>query len=310
MRNHHHLTLLTSAFVSIFALGACSSPPPRPADSGKRPFADPNLYAASEEQTAQALKTMEDIEREIAASQTFDPAEREQRLRSLGSRLERLVTQAQGSRFHNKALYLLAHWRFTFRDDGSGVGEALDALDALPTPPLKQLGKSLRVLHYSRQGRLVQARTVAEKLVADIPQFAGLLDLVALHEGIGKPAPPTAGRGLDDRTIDPLPGSDRPLLLVIANAWNPETRHVLGRFHAQVEGRCRLALWVADGTPDTLRQGLPAGVVGMYARTKAEADGWLGKWITPDSTLAVLIAPDRTLTGVGVRPGDLGRLLP
>ena len=304
------LSLLTAAFVSLLTLGACSSPPPRPAESSKRPFADPNLYAANEEQTAQALKAMEDIEREIAACQAFDPAEREERQRTFGPKLERLITLAQGTRFHNKALYLLAHWRFTFRDDGTGVGEALDSLDSLPTPPLKQLGKSVRVLHYCRQGRLVQARTVVEKLVADIPQFAGLSDLVALHEGIGKPAPPTTGRSMDDLMVDPLAGSDRPLLLVIANSWNPDTRYVLARLHAKAEGRCRLALWVADGTPDTLRQGLPPGVVGMYARTKAEADAWLGKWISPDSTLAMLIAPDRTLKAVGVRPGDLDRLLP
>lgn len=259
-----------------------------------------------------AERALLDLDASLDAIRILPPAEALERQRALGPRIDRTVEECAGTRFENKAVYLQAQWRFSFNDDGAGVDQALDRLDSLEQPLFKRSGRALRVQHLLREERRLPARTKAEALVEELPEFSFLLDMVRWHERIGGPVDSTGGIGLDGAAVDPAAGSERWVLYLHLAVWNDQAAFAVRRWLDAIGDRdIRLVPMVRDGSARRMGEdlarlpGSAAHVTALYCRSRAEVDRVLKDWQPPLDGWTVLLDRDRRVARVELRPGDL-----
>lgn len=302
--------ILTLALM-IAALQSCGSA----RDESTNPF--PNAFEPTtmDPQTRAAERALRQLDEEIAASRALEPAAAYSKQQKMGERIDATVERCADTRFENKAVYLQAQWRVQFNDDGRGVDQALDRLEALPKPILKVSGKALRVQHLLRQERLVTARSRAEPLATEIPEFAYLLDLVRWHERTGGIVESGPGPGLDGQPVDPSRATERFLLYLHFAVWDNQAAFTTSRYLQAIAGAdCRLIVVIRDGSPKRItddlsrQQGLDKCTV-MLCRTKAEGQAVIAAWSPPLDPWTVLLDAKRRIVKVEVRPGDLADLL-
>lgn len=259
-----------------------------------------------------AERALLDLDAALDATRPLPPAESLERQRALGPRIDRTVEDCAGTRFENKAVYLQAQWRFSFHDDGVGVDQALDRLDGLEQPMFKRSGRALRVQHLLRQERRVPARTQAESLADEMPEFGFLLGMVRWHERIGGPVDSTGGIGLDGIAVDPAAGAERWVLYLHLAVWNDQAAFTVRRWLDAIGDRdIRLVPVVRDGSARRMGEdlarlpGAAAHVTALYCRSRAEVERVLADWQPPLDGWTVLLDRDRRVARVEVRPGDL-----
>lgn len=263
-------------------------------------------------QTRDAEGSLTALEAALDATRTLPPAQCLERQRALGPRVAATVEACAGTRFENKAVYIQAQWCFNFNDDGAGVDAALDRLDGLEQPLFKRSGRALRVQHLLRQERRVPARTMAETLVGELPEFTFLLGMVSWHERTGGTVASTGGIGLDGAETDPAAGSERWVLYLHLAVWNGQAVFTVRRWLQAIGDRdIRLVPVVRDGSARRMASDLAmmptaaAHVVPLYCRSQAEVDRVLKDWQPPLDGWTVLLNRDRRIAKVEVRPGDL-----
>jgi len=268
-----------------------------------------------------AAVAIADLDRQLDAIRRLDAPARQAKEAGLGRTLERTAEKVAGTKHEGKALYLLANWRMTHAE-GKGVDEALDALDRCAYPGFKSAGSYLRVLWRLRQGRVVEARTLAEPLAVRIPEFAGALALVAFHERIGQKPARTAGRDLlgGDASRD---GAARPepwLLWLFVGGIDDAARDFVQPFLSEAakpayRGKLRVVCVTAAANPllavTAFRQLPDAGADLLWADPGegGSADEWAAAWALPTLPCAGVLGPDRALVAVMPRPEDLRALV-
>ncbi len=245
----------------------------------------------------------------------LEPAAAFAKQQQMAPHIDAAVERCTGTRFENKAVYLQAQWRIQFNDDGKGVDQSLDRLEALPQPVLKLSGKALRVQHQLRDERLVTAREGAEAIAIKEPAFSYLLDLVRWHERTGGIVEGTAGPGMDGQPIDPTISPERFLLYLHFAVWDEQAAFTTSRYLTALGAAdCRLVLVIRDGSPrkiedDLVRLGGRDKSSVLLCRSKSEAQAVFAAWTPPLDPWTVLLDGKRRIVKVEVRPGDLQRLL-
>ncbi len=323
------ITLVATTLL-ILPLVGCGSDPVRsdlPPDPRK-------TVLPPEEQAAldRASAAMAGFDDELAQTQTLSPEARYAAQARLGSRVGKLTDTCRGTKFENKAWYLLAHWRYNFHPDGAGVDDALRELARCRQPTLKVMGQALEVQHLVRQHRLPRARELAERLRQDAQEispkdkvtiiadpFANLVELVTLAERAEAriAAPP-----LPATTVDLTTGQDRPLdqsptwrLVLSAAAVAPDLIFQLQRFAStRTPQPLAVLLLLRDSSRSVILSQLPEPCAGLpvtvaYARTAAEARTWEQDWGTAVDPLATLIDPEGRCRAVNLRPEDVSGVM-
>ncbi len=302
--------------LTLIGLGSCGEPRPAAAPAnGLDPLpADAN--------SRDAETTINDLDRALDSARALPPAIALERQRALGPRVDQAVVRCAGTRFENKAVYIQAQWRFNFDDAGNRVDAALDRLDGLEKPILKQAGRALRVQHQLREGRLITARSKAEQLIGDVPEFGFLLDLVRWHERIGGTIEISGGLDLDGVLVDPATAEEGHVLFLLLAVWNDQAAFTVQRYRSALASLnkpdCRLVLVIGDGAPRRIRDDLheqPAAsssdvpLTVILARSVDEARSLNETWKPPFDGFTVMLGPKRRITGVALRPGDLAEAM-
>jgi hypothetical protein len=307
-------SLLSALLLSALLLGGCGD--------GARGGGTEQPTPAQVQDAEQAVTGMEDRFRQLA---TLSPPERRQQEALLGKDLERVVAVATGTRYANKAFYFLANWRYSYAD-GAGADEALDQLATLPSPVLKTSGERLRVLLRLRQGRVSEARRLAEPLVQQVPEFSPLLARVLFHEQVGQVATPIVARNLNGGPEEPLAGRGEPWLLVLfVEALDDNALSLLRRYQDALAvlpaGQSRIVCVTFDsnllGATARLRAQpgneridlLWASPAGEQAGSRAQ---WIAAWKLPLPLPNVALlgpGPMRTLMAVEIAPEALKQRL-
>lgn len=297
------------AVVLLLVIAGCGSAP-RP----EQPPANGLDPLPADARARDAEIAIAQLDRALGTARSLAPAVALERQRGMKAQVDATVERCTGTRFENKAVYIQAQWEFNFDDSGAGIDAALDRLDGLEKPLLKQAGRALRVQHQLRQGRIVTARSKAEQVAADVPEFAFLLDLVRWHERIGGPVDATGGPGLDGQPTDPATTEEAHLLYLTLSVWNEQSAFTVQRYRealaALPKADCRLVLVIGDGAPRRIREDLAAlpdhvPTTVLLARSIAEARTLNETWKPPMDGFTVLLGPKRLVTAVEVRPGDL-----
>ena len=261
--------------------------------------------------TRTAQRALDELDAALQATRQLPPAEALERQRALGPQIQDTVERCAGTRHENRAVYLQAQWCFNFHDDGVGVDQALDRLNGLERPTLKVSGQMLRVQFLLRQERRTEARTLALKLVDDVPQFSFLVDMVEWHDHIGGVVERTGGFALDGQPVDPGTGTDRWLLYLHLATWNDQSSFTVKRFQEAIgSADCRLVVVVRDGSARRIAsdlQPLPGAErrTVLFCRSSEEAKAMLAAWHPPLDGWTVLLDRDRHVSHVDVRPGDV-----
>jgi hypothetical protein len=243
---------------------------------------------------------------------------------AFGKRLEAALGTTIGTKFENKNLYWLAFWRLTYSaGDGADVDQLLDRLERLPSPSWKASGSSLRVQLRLHQGRIREARALAEPLVARIKEFSWLLDQVAFHESIGQMAPRVPGRNLNGGAQDPLAGREPWVVYLFVEQFNDSAAFLAGSYRAVIAAlkppsQARLVVVTFEGSAlepvARLRRLTPGDnlpdLLWANPNQGGDADAWRARWKLPPSLPhACLIGPDRSIMAVDITPEALGRQL-
>ncbi len=300
---------LLPLFAIPVLLAACA----REAPDQRSPFAAPaNGESRDREQNARAAA--EAFDRELAAINALPMAQALERQGTLAPRLGELAAACAGTAYENRAVYLQAQWCFQFRADGAGVDQALDRLDGLEKPILKQSGRALRVQHLLRQERLGLARSRAEQLINEVPEFAFLETMVRWHERAGGTVDDTGGIGLDGAPFDPARSPERWVLYLHLAGWDERAALLVRRYADAIGGRdVRLVPVIRDGGARRIGDDLAAipgtvRITPLWARGPEEAKRLLTVWTPPLDGWTVLLDGDRRIARVEVRPGDLAGL--
>ena len=313
MRLLHLMLLLLMAVMLLPLLAGCGDA--RPQSTAIPNSIDP---PPADARSRQAEKEINDLERTLESIRALSPAAGLEQQRAIGPRVDATVGICAGTRFENKAVYYQAQWHFNFDDTCAGVDAMLDRLEGLEKPIFKQNGRALRVQLQLRQGRMITARAKAESVAEDVPEFAFLLDLVRWHERIGGIVEVTGGPGLDGKRIDPQTATEGHLLYLLVSVWNERNAFTVRRYHealsAVTNTDCRLVLVIGDGDPRRIRDDLalfagsvPTSVI--LSRSLAEAQALNDAWKPPLDGFTVLLGPQRRITAVELRPGDVARAL-
>lgn len=267
-----------------------------------------------------ANQAIEAFEKDHAVIRALPMEQRRVREQRLGSTLEKLVNQAEETKAENKALYLLAYWRFTYQD-GREVEPLLDRIRRNSYPGFKNPADMLRVQLYLRQGRLGEARVIADRLVASVPEMAGLTALCAFHERIGQPAPKTAGTPLGSAPADPATRAEPWLLYHFTGSLDANQREALTALLAELgkpayaevlrvvvvaEGANPLALL---GTVNELPGADRVDLLWANPGTDGDAVTWRTAWKPPQFPANVLLGPDRRIVAVQPSLDDLRVLI-
>ncbi len=286
-----------------------------PADPGQPPPPSPERVQAAD----QVITGIEDDLRHVSA---LPPEERKVRELEFGKRLEQALDTTVTTKFENKNLYWLAYWRFTYAD-GDGVDALLDRLDKLPSPALKSTGTGLRVQLRLRQGRVAEARRLAEPLVLQIREYAPLLALVAFYERVGQAAPHLEGRNIAGGPSDPLAGRKEPWLLYLFVDQLDDNSEFLAKNYLQATAgfapgnQVRLVMVTFEGNAlapaARLRQAFPADppdVLWANPNPGGDAGQWREQWKLPQPLPHVaLVGADRSIMAVEVAPDAIKTLL-
>lgn len=267
-----------------------------------------------------ANRAIEAFERDHATIRALPMDQRRTREQRLGPTLERLVSQAEETKAENKALYLLAHWRFMYQD-GRHVEPLLDRIRRNPYPGFKNPAEALRVQLYLRQGRLGEAREITNRLVASVPELAGLAELCAFYERIGQQAPRTAGTPLGTAPADPALRSEPWLLYHFTGSLDANQREALKNLLEEV-GKPAYAdllrvVVVAEGANPLALLGGVQDIPGsdrvdlLWSNPAPEGDAgaWRSAWNIPQLPAQVLLGPDRRVVAVQPSLDDLRVLI-
>jgi hypothetical protein len=295
---------------------AVTTPPPAPTEGG-----DDRANAAREDDARAVLR---DLQPQLEAWQALPPDQKDAKGRDFGPIFERALTQVQGTTSENKVLLWLADWRLHYQN-GDGVLPLLNRLDALPTLRVKNFGERIRVEYLVQRGDLRKARTIAEALVAQIPEWSDLVALVALHERVGGAPPRTAGTNVSGGPADPATRTDSYLLYCIAPDLEPANLYWFECFLNEVgrpeyRGSVRVVLVTSDSTPLELAAKVRAEANGALCdvlwASPEDASGyeaWRAAWtLDPAQRAAVVLGPPprRLILAVPVEPVQLRVLLP
>ena len=259
---------------------------------------------------------IEAFERDHATIRQLPFEQRRAREQRMESSLQRLIDLASDTKAENKALYLMAHWRFSYVD-GKGTEPLLDRITRNPYPGFKNPADALRVQLYLRQGRLGEARALADRLAQSVPEFAGLQTLCAFYERIGQPAPRTAGQPLGDSPADPATRPEPWLLYHFTGALDATQREVLGTLLNELKspayaGVVRVVV-VAEGSNPLALKGilneLPGGdqidLLWSNPGATGDAAAWRTAWGFPSVPTSVLLGPDRHIVAIEPTITDL-----
>src|SRR5688572_14598749 len=272
---------------------------------------------------AQAEAELVALDEELARNASLPPATRRERELLLEPRLEQVLEVASGTRMENKAVYYLANWRYTYRD-GEGVEQLLTRLNGLPSPAMKSTGVRLRVLVLLRQGRVGEAKTMAQALVAEVPEFSPLLERVLFHESIGAPAPKITSRNLSGGPDEPVTKRPEPWLFYLFVDTIDEASIFLIERYLDA-----LAVLPADQRRlvcVTFESNLLSATTRMRNHPRADevdllwaspgetgnAMEWRTAWKLPSQNPHIALlgpGPDRTIMAVEVTPENLRELL-
>jgi hypothetical protein len=312
-------TALTIGIGAILLLVGCGETRTNPDGTTQDPAA---VQHQRDEQSA--ARELDALEARIRAWQALPPAQREEQGKGFGADLERVLADVAGTSSQNKVLYWLADWRMHYAL-GAGVKECLDKLDHSPSSKMKGMGERLRVEWLLRTGDVAQARTIAERLVAQVPEWGGLMNLVALHELVGKPPPRTAGANISGGPEDPAATRTEPwMVYLIIDSLDDENRFLLGRWLGEIArpeyaGRARLTLVTSEGTPlgaIAKTRDLPGvQLMDMLWASPAQggdAEAWRTAWgLSPRQRAAAVLGPGpkRLILAIATEPEDLRALL-
>jgi hypothetical protein len=311
-----------AALIAILLLSACD-------DSGARsnglPPVDPGTPPApTKEQTLDAERLMAELDHEVAVMRTLPVEGQKAKELAFGKRLEAALSTTIGTKYENKNLYWLAFWRLTYpMGDGADVDQLLDRLERLPSPSWKASGASLRVQLRLHQGRIREARALAEPLVTRIKEFSWLLDQVVFHESIGQPAPRIAGHNLNGGTQDPLTLPVPWEVYLFVEQFNDSAAFLAGSYRSVMASltppsQARLVVVTFEGSAlepvARLRQLTPPDnlpdLLWANPNQGGDAEAWRTRWKLPPSLPhACLIGPDRSIMAVDITPEELGRQL-
>ncbi len=297
-------------FCCIFGLSAAT-----PGEGGVA-IGDAVLRPIISEKEHNANLAIESFERDHAVIRQLPFEQRRAKEQRMESSLQRLVDLATDTKSENKALYLLAYWRFSYAD-GKGTEPLLDRIGRNPYPGFKNPADTLRVQLYLRQGRLAEARALADRLALSVPEFAGLQTLCAFYERIGQAAPRTAGQPLGDSPADPATRPEPWLLYHFTGALDTTQREVLGNLLDELKssdyaGVVRVVV-VAEGSNPLALKGiineLPGGdrvdLLWSNPGTNGDAAAWRKAWGFPTIPASVLLGPDRHIVAVEPTIADL-----
>ena len=273
---------------------------------------------ATKAQIENARAVMASFEAEQESLPSLPPSQRAERLRTFGTRLEAGLTNTANTRFENKNLLWLASWRYA-QADGEGVDAALDRLDRCESPALKNSGQQLRVLTRLRQGRVAEARQLAEQLVKVVPEFGGLIDRVVFHETVGAKAPLLTARNLSGGNDQPISARSEPwLLYCFVDALDANAEALIAAYRdalAPLVGQARLVCVTYEpnllNATARLRSLGDIGTIDLLWVAPGErAKTWAAAWKLPQPMpRVVLLGPERTVLGVELTPGMVTKML-
>jgi hypothetical protein len=182
------------------------------------------------EETFQAEEYIRALEDDLQRFQGLPPAEKYAAEAGLRSRLMRACELSAGTRLENKAVFYYANWRFVY-DDGEGVDGLLNQLASLTSPALKISGERLRVLLRLRQGKISEAKALTAQLVATVPEYSPLNDLIAFYETVGKTAPRISATNVNGGADEPIAQrSEAWLLYVFTDSLDDAAVFLLQRY--------------------------------------------------------------------------------
>lgn len=272
---------------------------------------------------AQAEAELNALDDELARNATLPPAARRERELAMEPRLEKVAEIASGTRMENKAVYYLANWRYTYRD-GDGVEQLLTRLNGLPSPAMKSTGVRLRVMLLLRQGRVDEAKTMAQALVAEVPEFSPLLESVLFHETIGASAPKIASRNLTGGPDEPVAKRTEPwLFYLFVDNIDDASLYLIDRYLDALtilpvdQRRLVCVTFEANLLSATtrIRNHPRAGEIDLLWASPGDngnAKEWRSAWKLPSHNPHIALlgpGPDRTIMAVEVTPENLRMLL-
>jgi hypothetical protein len=297
------LTVFALALVALGSFACADRPAPALTN-------DPWQLPEDPVATAKAREALERIDAQLKAAAQLPPKERLAAQTRLGDDLAAAAAVADGTKLANRAYWLLAEWRIHF-NHGKGAEEALNKLDACKDSGLKQLGRTLRVELLLREGRLVQAKALAERLAEEQPDFAGIRAVVALYESVGKPAPRIDGLDAAGVVI-PVDATAlaRPYVVVFVERLNPDSQFFLQRYQAALGSRGQLVALVSDTGPAQLMEAaaLLPGVLILRGGSEERLAAWRTGWGLIGDQCVVAVDGAGTIVAVQTAPADLATL--
>ncbi|MBA3710662.1 MAG: hypothetical protein H0W83_17795, partial [Planctomycetes bacterium] len=271
-----------------------------------------------------AERTVDELESRVTTVRAMAPDERAIHEARMGPDLEGAAADVAGTPSENKVLYWLAAWRLEYAG-GKGVDDALDRLDASRYAKIKGFGEYLRVEHRLRQGDIGDAKRRATALVERIPEFQPLLNLVWLHEQVGRPPPRTAGQSIAGGADDPASARHEPwLLYLFIDVLNADGLYTLKLYlneaaRPSYSGKVRVVCVTSEGTPlnalskiRTLPHGSDLDVLWASPTEGGDADEWRTAWNRASrQNAAVLLGPGpkRVIMGILSRSEELRAII-
>ena len=272
---------------------------------------------------AQAEDELVALDEELARNANLAPAARRERELGMEPRLLKVVDIATGTRMENKAVYYLANWRYTYRD-GDGVEQLLTRLNGLPSPAMKSTGVRLRILTLLRQGRVSEARTMAQALIAEVPEFSPLMESVVFHETIGASAAKITSRNLTGGPDEPVGKRVEPwLFYLFVDTIDDSSLYLIERYLDALTilpaDQRRLVCVTFESNllsaTTRIRNHPRAGEIDLLWASPGEngnAKEWRSAWKLPSHNPHIALlgpGPDRTIMAVEVTPENLRLLL-
>ncbi len=270
----------------------------KPNDSLLRP-----LISAQEQA---ALERVRKVEKDLERIAALPPRERLAREAKLEDTLSELLDDTRGTKHQNRALHWLAAWRLDYAG-GEGVADLLGELERSEYPSFKHAGEFLRVRLLCQQGRIDQARTVADALVRAVPEFAIASAVVGFHERVGTAAPRPPAKNLSGGPSDPAAGREEPwLIYLFVDGVNPLGLDRLRTLTRELgderyDGRVRLVCIAFGANPiETLaavNEAAEEAEIDVLWPNPSDGSAlrWRDEWSLPGLPASALIGPDRTI---------------
>lgn len=261
------------------------------------------------EDELEALQKAHAMEKRIDHVQHLPPEERIEVEPRLGRELKRLTRECEGTRMANQAWFWLANWQLSYEGADAALA-SLDRLDRMERPVLKRAGKLTRARCYLRQGRLREARALAERLAVHIPEFGALQNRIDFFEQAGKPAPGLTAQALSSSGAHDPGERDEPWVLVaFLDTQQSDDAYLLHRWRRafsseDLHGKLAITLVAFDGNPlltmRTTDDLDPAIFRTLWVNPNNEEvfQQWQDTWDLPALPTWVLLGPDRSITAV------------